>query len=158
MTLIRLETIISAPLNICFDLSRSIDLHQVSMKHTNERAIAGKTTGLIEKGETVTWQAIHFGIRLKMKVSITSMDLYRSFTDEMIDGPFLHMRHNHAFSESENNCIMTDAFEYTTPFSFAGKLFDDLFLKSYMQKLLIKRNNVIKKIAESDGWKQIVGS
>ena len=41
MPTIQLETIINADIKICFDLSRSIDLHQISTAKTNEKAIAG---------------------------------------------------------------------------------------------------------------------
>ncbi|WP_421978731.1 hypothetical protein [Roseivirga seohaensis] len=54
MPVIRIETIIKAPVQRCFDLSRSIDLHQISTIETKERAIAGKTSGLIGLNETVT--------------------------------------------------------------------------------------------------------
>lgn len=47
MPTIQLETIIDADIKICFDLSRSIDLHQISTAKTNEKAIAGVTAGLI---------------------------------------------------------------------------------------------------------------
>lgn len=60
MPLIILHTRINAPLEICFDLARSIDLHQESMKHTGEQAVAGTTKGLIELGELVTWKAKHW--------------------------------------------------------------------------------------------------
>ncbi len=46
MALIKLETIINAPIETCFNLSRDIDLHQQSMKHAREKAIAGTTTRL----------------------------------------------------------------------------------------------------------------
>ena len=38
---------IKASIEIVFDLSRSIDLHILSTEQTNEKAIAGKTSGLI---------------------------------------------------------------------------------------------------------------
>jgi hypothetical protein len=59
-TRIDLITIINAPIEICFDLSRSIDLHQHSTQQTREKAIAGRTTGLIGLNEFVTWRATHF--------------------------------------------------------------------------------------------------
>ena len=68
MSFIKLETYISAPIEKVFDLARSIDLHKVSTLGTNEEAIAGRTTGLIELGETVTWQAKHFGLYQKLTV------------------------------------------------------------------------------------------
>jgi len=59
MPAIHLTTIIYAPVQRVFDLSRSIDLHTASMSYSGEKAIAGTTTGLIEKGNCVTWQARH---------------------------------------------------------------------------------------------------
>jgi hypothetical protein len=47
MPTIYITTIIYAPIEKVFDAARSIDLHQASMQHTNERAIAGITKGLI---------------------------------------------------------------------------------------------------------------
>lgn len=71
MPCIKIETTIHAPVQRCFDLSRSIDLHQISTIETKERAIAGKTSGLIGLNETVTWQAKHFGITQKLTSKIT---------------------------------------------------------------------------------------
>ncbi len=55
MPIIKLETFINAPKDIVFDLARSIDLHLISTEQTSEKAIAGKTSGLIEIDESVTW-------------------------------------------------------------------------------------------------------
>jgi hypothetical protein len=41
----KLTTVIRAPVEVCFDLSRSIDLHIISTEHTGEQAISGVTTG-----------------------------------------------------------------------------------------------------------------
>ncbi|MGO4878380.1 hypothetical protein ACEN2P_17390 [Pedobacter psychrotolerans] len=60
MAVIILKTQIAAPIEKCFDLCRSIDLHLKSMQHTDERAIDGRTSGLIGFHETVTWKARHF--------------------------------------------------------------------------------------------------
>jgi hypothetical protein len=51
MPVIRLETVIKAPLERCFDLSRDIDIHVRSTEQTREVAVAGVTTGLINFGE-----------------------------------------------------------------------------------------------------------
>ena len=75
METILLETIINAPIEVCFDTARSIDMHLESMHHTGERAIAGRTSGYIGAGETVTWRARHFGISFRMTVRITAVNL-----------------------------------------------------------------------------------
>lgn len=69
-----LKTIIDAPREVVFDLARSIDFHRESTKHTQEKAIAGKTTGLIELHESVTWKAKHFGFWLTLESKITEFD------------------------------------------------------------------------------------
>ena len=55
MPLIRLTTQIKAPIQIVFDLSRDIDFHQKCASKTREKALAGRTSGLIQLGKTVTW-------------------------------------------------------------------------------------------------------
>lgn len=63
MPLIELVTDIAAPIERVFDFARSIDVHQESQAKHGEKVVAGRTAGLIEAGETVTWEATHFGIR-----------------------------------------------------------------------------------------------
>ena len=65
MTKIKLQTKIKAPIETVFNLSRNIDIHLLSTSQTNEKAVAGKTSGLIELNETVTWKGKHFGFYLK---------------------------------------------------------------------------------------------
>lgn len=84
MPTIRLETRIAAPIDTCFDLARNIDVHTRSAVRTSERAVAGITTGLIGLNDTVTWEAVHFGIRQRLTVWITEFARPHMFTDEMM--------------------------------------------------------------------------
>ncbi|MFN8260095.1 MAG: SRPBCC family protein [Chitinophagales bacterium] len=156
MPTINLITEIKAPIEICFDLSRSIDLHKHSMEHTGEEAIAGRTSGLIEDGEYVTWQARHFGITQYLTSKISNFNRPFIFRDEQTKGIFDFFRHDHIFETKEDKTIMTDVFEYRAPFSFLGRIADSLFLEKYMTNLLLQRNKVIKEVAESDKWKEIL--
>lgn len=74
MPCISLTTEIKAPIERCFDLSRSIDLHVVSTSGTDEKAVGGRTSGLIEKNETVTWQAVHLGVKQNLTSLITEFE------------------------------------------------------------------------------------
>jgi hypothetical protein len=64
--MIRLEetTIIEAPIERCFVLSLSVEVHLLSNVHSGEQALAvgGVTSGLVCLSEEVTWRAKHFGI------------------------------------------------------------------------------------------------
>ena len=156
MTEIYLQTFISAPMEICFNLARSIDLHKISLEHTSEKAIDGRTGGLIEKGEFVTWQAKHFGLNQKLSVKITEMNPPVYFCDEMTQGAFKTMRHEHFFGQKENGTLMTDKFFYEVPFWIFGRVFNTLILENYMKRLLQTRNQTIRRIAESEEWKKLI--
>jgi len=155
MSTIRLQTIISATPETCFNLARSIDAHLSSLAHTNEKAIAGRTSGLIEEGETVTWEARHFGITQYLTVKISKMNTPHFFEDVMVKGAFKKMEHQHYFVQrtshgEENNggTLMKDVFTYETPFWIFGEMFDVLILKRYMTKLVTERNRLLKEMAE----------
>lgn len=149
MTTIKLVTIIEAPIDRCFDISRDIQVHELSTKGTNERAIAGRTKGLCEVNDEITWQATHFGIRQKLSVKITKMNHPVFFEDVMLKGAFKSMRHEHHFRQVGQNTEMIDLFNYTVPFGLVGNWFDKLILKNYMLKFLTNRNKVIKELSEN---------
>lgn len=149
MPVIRLETFINADHSIVFDLARSIDLHQISTAHTNERAIVGKTSGLIELNESVTWEARHFGIVQRLTSKITEMKHPDYFVDEMVSGAFKSFKHEHIFEPKSEGTLMVDIFNYVSPFGMFGKLADELFLKKYIINFLMTRNKVIKEHAET---------
>lgn len=155
MPKIVLKTLINAKKEIVFDLSRSIDLHKISTEHTNEEAIAGITSGLIELNDWVTWRAKHFGIYQILTSKITEFKYPNFFSDEMVKGAFKSFKHEHHFKNHKNGTLMIDYFDYQSPFGFLGKIADSLFLKKYMTDLLAKRNTTIQQFAESDKWKQI---
>ena len=156
MPRIELYILVNAPIEICFDLSRSIDLHRISTEKTKEEAIAGITTGLIGLQETVTWRARHLGVVQTLSTRITAFERPRFFVDEMVHGAFKSFRHEHHFQQAPTGTLVKDIFDYRSPLGVLGKLADRLFLKRYMQDLLMERNRVIKEYAESDKWKLIL--
>ena len=157
MPIIELTTIIQAPRTRCFDLARSIDLHKLSTGGTDEEAIAGVTSGLIGEGQEVTWRARHFGIVQTLSSRITGFEYPRFFRDEMIQGAFKMIRHDHLFEQNGNVTTMKDRFVFESPGGIFGKIFNALVLRKYLYNLLHKRNQMIKTVAESDQWKKILG-
>jgi ligand-binding SRPBCC domain-containing protein len=153
MPTIHLTTFIAAPVERVFDLSRSIDVHKKSLAHTHEQAVAGTTSGLIQQDETVTWKAKHLGKMRVLKVRISSMLAPQSFTDEMVNGDFKQMKHEHHFKPIQNGTLMIDLFSFESPYGTIGKIANYIFLQRYLRKLLERRNKAIKEFAEGDKWK-----
>lgn len=146
---ILLATHINAPVEKVFNIARNIDIHIESTKHTGERAIAGRTSGLIELGETVTWRAKHFGVWQNLSSKITEMEYPYHFTDIMVKGAFKSFTHEHYFYPILSQTMMRDIFTFESPGGILGDVANKLFLSEYMTKLLMTRNDVIKRYAET---------
>ena len=152
MPIIQLETLIDSPIERCFDLSRDIELHMRSTLQTGEIAIAGVTKGLINMGEQVTWEAKHFGVRQRLTTKITAFHRPFHFRDSQVQGAFKRFDHDHYFEKvGGEKTVMKDVFDYTSPLGPLGVLADHLFLQSYMRAFLVKRNALIKNVAEAAG-------
>jgi len=148
MPLIELHTIIDSDIKTCFDLARNIDFHKESLQHSNEKAIAGKTSGLIGLDEWVTWEAKHFSITQKLTSKITEFDSPNYFVDEQVSGAFKSFKHEHIFLKLNNQTLMIDKFHYQSPYGIFGRIANILFLKKYMTDLLKTRNEILSQSAK----------
>jgi ligand-binding SRPBCC domain-containing protein len=148
MTRIRLETVIEAPIERVYDLARDIDLHVRSMANAGEQAVGGRMSGLIGLGETVSWQARHFGITWMLTSRVTVAEPPTRFVDEQVTGPFRSFRHEHRFESIPIGTLMIDDWQHTSPLGPIGRLVDRLVLTGYMRRLLETRNLELKTEAE----------
>ncbi|MGB9180237.1 MAG: SRPBCC family protein [Pyrinomonadaceae bacterium] len=151
MPTIRLETFIKAPIELCFDLARDVEVHIASTSVTEERAVAGVTSGLMDLDDWVTWEAKHLGVRQRLTSKITQMERPRMFVDEMQRGAFKSFRHLHLFETKDGGTLMKDEMTFVSPFGPLGKVADRMFLENYMRRFLIVHNDYIKNLAESMG-------
>ena len=147
---LQINTQINADIQTCFVLARNIDFHKLSMTDSNEKAVAGKTSGLINIGEWVTWEATHFGVKQQLTSKITEFENPNRFVDEQVKGAFKSFRHEHIFiSEEKEKTLMIDIFDFKSPFGIFGKVANQLFLIRYMTNLLKERNAILKQEAEA---------
>lgn len=149
MPVICLETRMHAPIDRCFDLARSIEIHLRSTERTREKVVGRAAKGLLGPDDEVTWEATHLGIRQRLTSRITVWNPPYHFRDSMVRGAFRSFAHDHFFEQDQGITIMKDRFEYTSPLGLLGGLADTLFLKRYMERLLRIRANVIRVAAEA---------
>jgi ligand-binding SRPBCC domain-containing protein len=141
---------IAAPIETCYRMARDIDVHtQTVWKHTREQAIDGVTSGTIGEGQTVTFEATHFGIRQQLTSLITEFKEPYLFVDEMQRGAFKSLKHIHEFKEYKGYTIMKDTLNFEAPYGLIGWIVERLILKNYMRKFLEHRNTELKKMAEN---------
>jgi hypothetical protein len=148
-------TLIDAPIERVFDLSRSVEVHLLANVHEGEQALAmgGVTTGLVSLGEHVTWRAKHFGLwhDLTSKATVVNPPTYLQVT--MVKGIFRSMQADHLFRSLPSGATeLRDIFTIAAPFPILGPIAEALFLRRYMIALNRDRNAVIKQLAESEDW------
>ena len=149
MRRIVVETSIAAPVERIFDVARDIDVHVASQARRGEAAVAGRTTGRIGLGETVTFRARHFGVTLTLTSRVTAFEPPTRFVDEQVAGPFAAFRHEHRFRPSATGTVMTDDWTHRSPFRWLGRIVDIVVLDRYLRRQLIARARVIARVAES---------
>jgi ligand-binding SRPBCC domain-containing protein len=128
------------------------------MEHVGEVAVAGITSGLINKEDTVTWKGKHLFKTRVFTSKITEMQPYEKFTDKMIRGDFKFFEHQHFFKSAENGTIVIDIINYETPYSWIGRLVNKFYLHAYIVKLIEDRNKVIRQYAETEKWRALLNN
>jgi ligand-binding SRPBCC domain-containing protein len=107
------------------------------------------TDGLIGLNETVTFEAVHFGMRQRLTARVVAFDYPNRFEDEMLTGAFKKLRHIHEFSAVKDGTLMSDTLIWVSPLGVLGSIADKLFLERHMRNFLIDRNKNLKAIAEN---------
>lgn len=149
--------LVLAPSERCFDLARSIELHQLSARPISGRAIAGRVSGLAEFGDRTTWSARFFGMRFSLTTQITHFERPDRFSDVLCQGLFAHFGHSYLFepvdSASAARTLITDDFFFQSPLGPLGGAFDSLVLRAKMRQVALWRARCIRRAAESQEWR-----
>lgn len=110
---------------------------------------------MIGLGESVTWEARHFGVRQRLTTRITEFDRPRHFRDSLVAGAFRRFDHDHWFdSLDDGGTLVRDVFDFDAPLDVLGRIAEAAFLTRYMRQLLADLNAVIKRVAECDEWRE----
>ena len=156
MVTIRRETHIDAPTERVFDLSRSIDL-QRDATNVSGRPVAGAVGGLAEPGESTLWHVSWFGKRFELTTKVTAYSRPNHFRQTMTDGPLSTYVHDHFFAFEDETpvegTVLRDVLTFESPLGPVGHLLDRT-VESRFETFLSRRDEFIKRVAESDEWRQ----
>jgi ligand-binding SRPBCC domain-containing protein len=148
MSRVELELFIAAPIEKVFDLARDVDAHVASTPGTDERVVGGKTSGLLELGDEVTWEARHFGVRQRLTSRIAAFERPTHFRDSMVKGAFKRFDHDHFFRAENGGTHCRDVFDFDAPLGPLGRIAEAVVLERYMRRFLEKRMQLLKEMAE----------
>jgi ligand-binding SRPBCC domain-containing protein len=147
MTVVVVKTHIAAPVELCFDLARDVDVHCQTSRSTQERIVAA-TKRQMELGDCVTSEGVHFGIRQQLSGRIVAYERPLFFADEMTRSAFKRLRHEHSFRAEAGGTLMIDRLDFASPCGILGLVADVLFVKPHLRRFLWRRNRVLKHVAE----------
>jgi ligand-binding SRPBCC domain-containing protein len=145
---IRLETSFKAPIERVFDLVRDVSLHPQTTGKTKERVVESSAQ-LLALGDTVTFEATHFGVRQRMSAAISEYEYPVLITDRMTKGAFKSLTHTRRLVEQDGGTLMLETLTIQAPLGPLGWIGERLFLARYMRKFLRQRNQTLQAIAEA---------
>jgi len=85
-------------------------------------------------------------IPMKWETLIKQVDLYKSFTDFQLRGPYKLWHHFHEFIENEKGVLMKDTVDYELPFGFIGNIAHSLLVKKKIEHIFEYRNEVLEEL------------
>lgn len=156
MSTVHITTLIHGPAERVFKLCRSATLYKMTMQDTDEKIISGRITGLLELNETITWRGKHLRKFRQYTFKVTGLEAPVYYKYEMIKGDLKNMVHEQHFNALDNGTILIDIFRYDPPSGLIGKIYDRMYVKKYLQQLLLKRNKALKLYAESERWRMVL--
>jgi ligand-binding SRPBCC domain-containing protein len=145
------ETRIAAPPRVCFDLARDVEAHTKSASFSHERVVApGRTSGLLELGDLVTFEGVHFGRRQRFTAKIVEVEAPHRFVDELVKSTFRRLRHVHEFlPDGDGGTLMRDTLDWLSPIGILGVLADKLVVERHMRWFVATKQQALKAIAET---------
>jgi ligand-binding SRPBCC domain-containing protein len=163
MFVIKDSTHIRAPVERCFLLStslkiveRELGMHPAAATYVDEEGVSRgtRTEGLVVGGDRVRWEGWQLGLPQYHVSLISEFEPNRHFQDRMIAGRFKSFCHDHEFTEIGGQVLLKDRIRFAMPLGIAGKLVGKYVMVPHIQGLLRRRFALLKRIAESEEWRE----
>jgi ligand-binding SRPBCC domain-containing protein len=116
------------------------------------RPVRGRTTGLVESGDTIRWQGWQLGLPMFHESRIDSFAPPVFFRDRMIAGRFATFEHD-LIDRHNGIVLMSDELRFTMPFGRLGELVGKAVLIPHIRALMKRRFALLKRIAEGEEWR-----
>lgn len=156
MPTIHLTTFVEAPIERVFDLSRNTSVIKAFLQNRKEVIQVSAGDVLVDSGDTISYQAKHFG---KTRIVTTRIaDIHRplSFNEEQVKGDLKSFRHQHHFKEANNGTFVIDIIDYEAPRDLIGGWLARWSMKEYLEHFVQQRNAMVRQYAESEKWRAVL--
>jgi len=145
------ETRIAAPRERAFDLARHVEAHVATMPDEQ----AGGATGLLERGDRVTFRQRQFGVPFSLTADVTEMERPRRFVDEQRSGVFGSLVHEHTFEDCDGGTLLRDDVRFEMPLRPLGRLGEPV-ARRRLQGLVDYHAEALRELAEGTEWQRFL--
>jgi Uncharacterized conserved protein len=145
---------VNAPIERCFLLSTSLELVRQSLKMHLVPQQSTRAGGLVEGGDRLMWKGWALGMPQRHVSLISKYERPHFFQDKMERGRFKRFEHDHTFTEIGGRTLLKDKILFSLPFGAMSRPVGRFVLTPYIAKLLRHRLELLKRVAESEEWKQ----
>ncbi len=155
MFTLRDSILIHAPIDRVFALSRSVAIVE---RELGMRPVAGRTSGLVNPGETIHWQGMQLGFP-NFHTSLIVPETWEPphfFQDRMIAGRFQSFEHDHHLIETPEGTRLDDEVRFTMKLRWGGALTGSFIVAPHIRGLMRRRFHLLKRLAETDEWRQYI--
>lgn len=155
MFTLRDSILIHAPIERVFALSCSVAVVQ---RELGMRPVAGRTTGLVTAGDIIRWEGMQLGFP-NFHISLIAPETWnppRFFQDRMISGRFRSFEHDHRLTETPEGTQLDDEVRFSMKLRWGGALTGRLILAPHIRGLMRRRFHLLKRLAETDEWRNYI--
>lgn len=142
---------INAPVDRCFLLSTHVGLAALAL---GLQPVAGKTAGTAGPGDTVVLGGWRFGLPYRHESVITRYERPGFFQDTMVRGRFRKYQCDHLFVEIDGQTLVIDKLRFSMPLGWVGRKIAKKLVVPTITKLLRRRLEILRQVAESNQWRQ----
>jgi ligand-binding SRPBCC domain-containing protein len=169
---IRESIAIRAPLDRCFALSTNVDLVRRTL---GMQRIGGVTSPHVEANSRVVWRGWKFGLPTEHHTLITQFAAPHPghigdpaaefdgqsvawFEDSQERGRFATFHHMHLFRQYRQDVRLEDCVHFSLPFGPLGSIAGRWLVAPYVRRLMRARFDLLKRLAEGDGWQGYIAA
>ncbi len=146
------DMLIHAPIERCFALSCSIKLVHEEL---GMDAVEGRTSGLVQPGDTIRWEGWQLGMRHFHVSYISGFKRPVFLQDTMVAGRFRSFQHDHSLRELAGGITeLHDELRFALPYGILGKLVARYIMVPHILRLMHDRFHRIRRITETDAWRR----
>lgn len=156
MPKLQFTTVIHAPLQRVFDLTRCVSLHKRHFESHGILPVQGKYSGLLDKRDHVTWKG-KLGRKVRqLALEVTDMQAPDHFKMEYRKEIFDTFTHDVYLTGIDNGTILMDQVEFSLPEKGFSPFFNKRCAEKWISDLLKERNALCKEYAEGNNWHAIL--